>query len=574
MLVDYVLNLGLDAVKEKICEANDQHKVKEALKCYIDNQRYFNYNCTREEEVDFGGLTDYICNELPKDVEDRLFGKTSEIRGRAHKSIVSRAAAYAKVHTQLQEKRVQHFVSDALNILRDFYHSRLSREYKYLFASIVDEVVESNKVQHDEQTDKIMAHVSEKAKEIISNSLLSLENNLKLIKQGNLNQVDDNLTEFVRVMGSMHILAPYYGFEPQIYGKKQKLVSVPLTEEAQRLYPPHFKCCGTVTIDGKTIEELTPGIFQYADNHQLPITLIVEDACKFLGSYVDPQQCEAANLVGQEIPVLPKPFPKAMAYNVSINSMVMFEYILLRIKEKFEDETVIFSNEEQNIPFSIQIRANPITKKVDFAFKVNGNSNRDLVRYKQFQKMLYSGGFMIVHHLESGFDLLKVNLDPGQSLDRVTALEQEIEFVNNVITIERYFDRVLAIPEQLYENDVELVNYVASLIQGKEIRGGWTKYEFSIPIGPNTKENLISSIGIPLSLTYVGTGTASIFGGSYTYPCRRTLTSVKFADPDKVQKKLDVLEQGDEIRIVLLPDGEEANGTYIDRLGKDDDNDE
>ena len=52
----------------------------------------------------------------------------------------------------------------------------------------------------------------------------------------------------------------------------------------------------------------------------------------------------------------PDPFPEAMAYSIIIDDVTYYEYILLRTKERFEDGTVIFTNEEQSIPLSSKFK--------------------------------------------------------------------------------------------------------------------------------------------------------------------------------------------------------------------------
>ena len=42
-----------------------------------------------------------------------------------------------------------------------------------------------------------------------------------------------------------------------------------------------------------------------------------------------------------------------------------------------------------------------------------------------------------------------------------------------------------------------MVHYVADIIQGKEIRNGWTKYETSMTIESRTKENITASMDKP-----------------------------------------------------------------------------
>lgn len=101
----------------------------------------------------------------------------------------------------------------------------------------------------------------------------------------------------------------------------------------------------------------------------------------------------------------------------------------------------------------------------------------------------------------------------------------------------------------------------------REWSGSWTKYETSMTIESQTKENIAASMDKPYSLTYVGSATANIFGHTLTYPFMRTLLSVKLEKPEKVIRLLELLDEGDDIPMVFIPGNDTVSGEYIDRLG-------
>ena len=68
MIKDYVVGIGLDAVKERLKNEHEVRQLKDRLGEFVERQRKLNFNCTREEELDFGGLTDYIRSDLIEDV--------------------------------------------------------------------------------------------------------------------------------------------------------------------------------------------------------------------------------------------------------------------------------------------------------------------------------------------------------------------------------------------------------------------------------------------------------------------------------------------------------------------------
>lgn len=115
-IIDYVVSLGLEAVKDKVKTEWEAKQVRDRLKNYISRQQKINWSCTREEEIDFGGLTHYIQTDLLDDVQVRLFGNRKE-RGMARKSIMSKTTCYAQAHTSLSRQRAIWMTETAIDIL-------------------------------------------------------------------------------------------------------------------------------------------------------------------------------------------------------------------------------------------------------------------------------------------------------------------------------------------------------------------------------------------------------------------------------------------------------------------------
>lgn len=105
MLLDYIVTLGLDRSKGLLGEKFDERQMKEAIKLYVEEQRSINFNYPSEKEIDFDGLAEYLCTNAHKDLVQRLTGKTSVIRGKAHRHIVALTVSYAQAHTPDQKNR-------------------------------------------------------------------------------------------------------------------------------------------------------------------------------------------------------------------------------------------------------------------------------------------------------------------------------------------------------------------------------------------------------------------------------------------------------------------------------------
>lgn len=234
VLFDYVFNLGCDFFKDKIINEDGRRAIRKEIEAYFSRKRIENYDCSLDDEIDFTGLIDYISHELHSKLEQRLFGRTSKERGQAHREIIEQAIGYSHAQTGGAQKKVIKIINDTLCILYGIHWSRVPQSTQLATATIVDEIEE----QHSEQTQALLSAIEEvKA----SQSLFSPKENLDLIKQGNIEQVDENLTGLYKVLSTRHKLSPYYGFAPQSDGFNLHSISVPLSEDAIMKYPPNIK---------------------------------------------------------------------------------------------------------------------------------------------------------------------------------------------------------------------------------------------------------------------------------------------------------------------------------------------
>ena len=130
VVLGFITDIGLSAVKDKIKGAAMEAVARKRLMEFLERQHKLNFNCTMEEEIDFGGLSIYICNDLIEDIKLRFFGNREE-RDDAHKTIVAKASCYAQTKTQMSKHRATKMVSSAIKILGDYYKSKTNCELAY-----------------------------------------------------------------------------------------------------------------------------------------------------------------------------------------------------------------------------------------------------------------------------------------------------------------------------------------------------------------------------------------------------------------------------------------------------------
>ena len=127
MIKEYFVELGLNVVKDRAISIKEKQDLRFRLEKFIERKMKENYNCSMAEEIDFGGLVEYINGNFTEDVHKRLFGNLSE-RKAANTSIMRNAAIYSQSKTHLSERRAKKLISEALDILRKFYRKKVNKD--------------------------------------------------------------------------------------------------------------------------------------------------------------------------------------------------------------------------------------------------------------------------------------------------------------------------------------------------------------------------------------------------------------------------------------------------------------
>lgn len=574
MIKEYVVELGLDVAKDKILEEKNNYVLRTRLEKYIEQQLKINDYSGREEELDFEGLVNYIREDLIEDVQRRIFGTCQE-RRIARETIIGKAVAYSQAKTTLSRQRAIRLTEAALDCIKDFYRKKANKDILLAAAQIEDTIitvfteqmnanVESLKQEQEEKFEQVSNQIS---LEIQKNSVMSLEKNMQYMRDGKYGQVESSLSDWLTAMGCIHTLFPDYRFD--IESVTHRFYSKPVTQSAVVKYPPKIRCTGTISMGGKPITRLNYGLIDYANRHQLPITLNVVTAKKFLGNELDPIQHEAEELVGESITIQPTPFPVAQPCSISLNEKVMFDFILFRTQEILDDGTVIISNiEQQNCPFKITMTANLQTQKSTYAIKTEDPNNEELLQYLYFIKRATDGGEISIKVLSLGEELARGNLGSVDYKSDFESIDEEISFLENVVLIEKYFKEKICIPEEIYQEDFNAISYLSSMIRGEECQGGWSKLELSLGFTDELKKKISEMDETPFCLSYVGDMEVPLYDKTYKLSAIKRFEAVKFQDLDRLKKKAEVLEQGDDIKIKFLPE-DEGNGVWIDSIYTD-----
>lgn len=289
-------------------------------------------------------------------------------------------------------------------IIKGFYRSGISKRDLLLAAEIEDTILEGvqKSEQHIQQAVQssqryVMNTLSEQHKELLEAiqqpARYSPEHYLELVKTGDFRSIESNLSLVLDTISLKHPLPDDYKFDLL----NRKVRSIPRTKEALRRYSPRLVCKGILRVDG--VEKISPDldIIEYADRHQLAITVDITEARKYLGEMEDPIQDEADEIIGHTLVRQPKSFPPTFPCHIAINDHVFFEYIEFRTQEILDDGRYIISNCEQygcHFLITVTLSIDNPNIPFDFSIKTHNASNKDLLQFLRFIQEGLNGGLL------------------------------------------------------------------------------------------------------------------------------------------------------------------------------------
>jgi hypothetical protein len=560
-LVDYIVEFGLNFGHGILKDIKEEKEIHKLLQEFIEKQHKINEYSLLAEEIDFQGFCDYVSSNLVKDFENYLFAVNYKDRESTKETIIKKAFHYTHAANEPAKQKVIKLVSFIADILREFYIKNISRSDLFVKNLIADDV--RSVVKESERN--IISEFSQANERVSANSILSIDNNIHLMRQEGFNEVESNLNTFLNCIGSEHILYPYYRNSFEMKEGKLRLISEPLSFDSIIKYPPKMKCIGSIKMGNQYLDEFNADVIDYANRHQLPIKLSIVEAKKLLGDIVDPLQHEAEELIGEELVIPPKPFPAAFPCSIIIDGEVEFEYILLRTEEILEDSTYIISNKEQkDFPFRIHICINIVGNKTDFNIRTENPSNKDMLHYVQFMKKVSCGGNIVIRALSIGKNIMEGKLNYYKYKSGFKTIDDEISFLEKVVSLEDYFKKTMVLPNEIYVDDYEAICYMANLIRGEGYRGNWTGVSFDFILSDDLKNKIISTEESLYSSSYIAYSDILLYGEKYQFTIRRTYECGKIKNLERLKKKAEVLDVGDKIKMEYIPN--DGTGFFVDNL--------
>ena len=553
---DELFDTGVEIIKNRYKDYNLCRSMEERLEQYLDTQQKLNQVCTVDDEIDFQRLAEYIRSELIEDAKQRFFGNTEE-RRTARNTILSKTRQYARANTSLAENRAIKMMDTSLNILRTFFRKNVSWEQRFMAAEIADEI----NGHTDEALENVSGQLDDLSEKIDGLCVGSVDANVRLAKEGKLDQVRENMLAIQQSITPQHPLFPDYGYA----FSDGHLFSKPLTADAREKYPSKFHIkFDRVTFGDEQYYGINTQTIQRANRLQREIVLNGVVVEKWLGPILDPIQDEAKAITGTDLVIKPAPFPPAQPYSISIGGTTYFDYVLFRTKEILDNGNIVLTNEEQiNRSFDIRFILNPDMRDFTTQFKPKTKSNSDMLKNLLLLKAVKSGKEFTVKSLESG-ELIFEGI--AQSTD-LEPDETVIELLKKVIVVEEYLGAPLNLPDELSPEDCRGLDYVYDLVSGKEHNEKYLEFSASFTLGAkitNTDKNADGSV---FSIEFMAERDVRDFlGQTFKLPIKRKIDGAKFKDVKKAKKLAELLEAGDTLKLDFVPaDGYDAI-QFIDTL--------
>ncbi len=549
-IIESIASFGIDSAKSKFNKILDERKIRLKLSDYISRHSKFIEICSLTEEIDYFGLITYLNEHCNESLFIRVFEPDRDKRRKARCEIINSAIKYSNANTPESVKLVTKFVSDYINIIRDFYSQTISIKDLVLAESITDSIVQ----QIQESSNKNNKLLQETKKEILSKidgygTLVSIDKAVSLAKSGNISLIGEEIKKVTDHVSLEHSIYPYYGFE---YSNGH-IISKPLSRDADILFPPKIVLSGSMSLDDDSVIVDKNDIFDYSYRHQIPIKMRILDAKKYLGEQLDPSQYEAERLIGNTVYAKPPEFPAAFPCSIKVLDKTYFEYVLLRTQEINDDGTYIVNNKEQNSGVYFEFHVN-LKKGITNSFKtsISSASASEKLNYFLFLDALSNEKDIHLYLLSASKDLLAGSVGVDLSEEKITSIKENIDFWRRVLAIEKYFNLSFNTNVDISKHEYDLIIRISDLINSDEVKNTWDKASFTGVIDKQFREQLLLLGNSVHVISFVSTYHIKLFGTEFDLELMQVFKSAKLEDFNKTKKKAEVLDDGDQISFTII----------------------
>lgn len=554
MLPEIIAELGVDAAIEYSKNKIDEARLKSALIEAVEGQKKYHELASLTEEFDFDGLINYVKDHLVNELDICLFNTKPKERGKARGVIFHDAIVFSQANSEEAKRRVIKCIGICLDIYNDFYRHKLNKGFLVIENDIVDGVTENVREIAHEESNYIVSKIQ-------GSTLLSLDKVMETVKAGKVADIGTAIADSMKTASTQHPLYPYYGYD-YAYGN---LKSIPLIPEAKEKYPEKYTFSGRIRVGEKYFGPGEGNPFDYSYRHQLKLVMEVSTAKKYLGDMLDPIQEEAEELENKEIEITPPQFPRAFPCQLRIGNTTYFDYILLRTQEIEDDGTLIINNREQGGHLFFEVKLNPKSDKdkLDFKISMQDADYRDMLVYWKFIRGLKANKDLHIYVLNEATDLAAGIVDADKRLEDIKEIDDQIDLLERICDIEKYAEVKFDIVECITKKQYNEIVWISNLIRNDKVESNWKEISLHGVVDENFRQHVLEMDNIEYAFSYVCRGEQTLLGVTFELDFARYFKDARFADLDKVKQKINVLDDGDEIKFKLVAG---KDSTMVDTL--------
>lgn len=177
-------------------------------------------------------------------------------------------------------------------------------------------------------------------------------------------------------------------------------------------------------------------------------------------------------------------------------------------------------------------------------------SNVESLKYRQFLKKAMSAKNIALKSLKHNtiFISSKANLMPHDC----EKLDIEIEFLKRVVAIESYFHVALHIPEEITVEDHRLMDRLYSMIIDGKYCGTCSRFTMSFELSQELRNSICDLGNRACGFAYNMDVKANLFDQELSFRIIRKIDCLRLENFEKTKAKLDVLDDGDILKIIFL----------------------
>ncbi|WP_031424636.1 hypothetical protein [Exiguobacterium sp. NG55] len=393
-----------------------------------------------------------------------------------------------------------------------------------------------------------------------------------LIQKGKFQEAAGIISEICKQAEKLHPLYPLYVYKPVDFGGKTVFIHSPSTPEIAEIYPLQFK--GELKIvdsDVRKGEKINDFLSRkYFSQQRVSIDITYMEA--WIGEQIikDDYSLEQNAITEGEWYILPDNLPDPVTAKLIIiadSEYVLIDYLELNITEydKGKDTLVISNHLQKECPIeiSLNLQFSMLEKqgdesKANFNIRIRENfegtikAEKILLEFLKFSSENIGVHFIDLKNSRTIFSAENITLNGEQDRKH---LEDKIEFLSDLLLIEKKFDVKLKLPSSISEEDLENISILKAILKSERIIG--TAKECSVFIDEkNTLNKMVNEVKTEeLMIKFERDLSFIVFGVEFDkIKAHYQFTNLRVRNLEIIKNKIAYFQNGEVVKVEFYSD--------------------